>query len=94
MKLKKKVIKFRKVAKWRLAYQFDTVYSTIQGSSILNLSMELAKKYKGFVCSFRDKGHLDTLKCKLVIKMPEENYSDFIKDFLKAFNGYIEKVSW
>lgn len=94
MKLKTKKIKFRKTAKWRLSYPLDTVYSTIRGSSVVTWAMETLKDCGGLVCSFRDRDRLDTLRCKLVIKIPEEKYSAFVNYFLDTFGCYIEQVTW
>lgn len=92
--MKTKVIKFKKTANWRLEHPFDTAYSTVTGATIINWAMDTLLQYNGFVCSFRDKDRLDLLKCKLVITIPEENYTMFVKDFLSTFNSYVEKVSW
>jgi hypothetical protein len=92
MKLKKKVIKFRKVER-NYSWASDT-HQEICGSSIVCEAVDLAKKHGGFVCSFRDKDNFDILKCKLVIRIPDGTYADFISDFIRLFNGYIKQVRW
>lgn len=94
MKLKTKSIRFRKAAKWRLAYPFDTAYSTVNGSFVVTWAMNTLKNHEGFVCSFRDRDRLDLLRCRLTIKIPEENYAAFVKSFLETFEGYVEQVDW
>lgn len=92
--MKTKAIKFRKTQRWTSKHPFDTDYTTVTGATIINWAMDTLRQYNGFVCSFRDKEPSDMLKCKLVIIIPKENYTLFVKDFLNMFNGYIEKVSW
>ena len=79
-------------SKLMLKYAQDK--SKVTGATIISWAMDTLLQYNGFVCSFRDKDRLDLLKCKLVITIPEENYTMFVKDFLSTFNGYVEKVSW
>lgn len=88
------VIKFKKSRNWTNEHPYDTNYSFIRGCYILDLTMDLANKYDGSVCSFRDKDPIDAVKCKIVAKIPEVHKDLFIKDFIKSFNDYIEQVSW
>ena len=92
--MKTVVIKFKKSRNWTNKHPYDTNYTVVGGCSILNLTLDLANKYDGFVCSFRDRDPIDTLKCKIVAKIPEVHKDLFIKDFLKSFNEHIEKASW
>ena len=89
-KLKKKIITFRKTE--RNYTQWN--HREICGSSITCIAFDIAKKHGGFVCSFRDKDSFDFLKCKLVIRISEDAYGEFVSDFINAFNGYIKKVKW
>lgn len=91
--MKTVVIKFKKSRNFLNRHPYDTDYRVVRGCSLLNLTMDLARKYGGFVCSFRDKEPLDTLKCKIVVRI-EGHKASFIKDFLEHFEEYIEKVSW
>lgn len=92
--MKTVVIKFKKSRNFLNRHPYDTDYMVVRGCSLLNLTMDLAHKYDGFVCSFRDKSPIDTLKCKIVARIPEEHKDLFVKDFLQHFEEYIEKVSW
>jgi hypothetical protein len=89
-KLKKKVITFKKIKR---NHTWES-YHEICGSSITCIAFDIAKKYGGFICSFRDKNNFDLLKCKLVIRISEDAYGEFVSDFINAFNGYIEKIRW
>ena len=88
------VIKFKKSRNFLNRYPCDTAYTVVRGCSLLNLTMDIARKYCGFVCSFRDKAPQDTLKCKIVAQIPDEHKDLFVKDFIDHFSKYIEKVSW
>ena len=90
-KLKKKVITFKKI---KMDYTQWETHHEICGSSITRIAFDIAKKYGGFICSFRDKDSSDLLKCKLVIRISEDTYGEFVSDFINAFNGYIKKVKW
>lgn len=92
--MKTVVIKFKKSRNFLNRHAYDTNYTVVRGCSLLNLTMDLAHKYQGFVCSFRDKEPLDTFKCKIVAQIPEGHKDLFVKDFLEHFEEYIEKVSW
>ena len=92
--MKTVVIKFKKSENFLNQHPYDTDYTVIRGCSLLNLTMDLAHKHGGLVCSFRDKEPMDTLKCKIVAHIPDEHKDLFIKDFLDRFMAYIEKVSW
>lgn len=90
-KLKKKVITFKKT---KMDYTRWETHHEICGSSITCIAFDIAKKHGGFICSFRDKNNFDLLKCKLVIRISEDAYGEFVSDFINAFNGYIEKIRW
>lgn len=92
--MKTVVIKFRKTTKFRNAYPFDDVYSCITGGSIMNIAINLAHSLEGYVKSFREKDPYDVLKCKIVIRIPEEKETVFISGFIKALNGSIENIKW
>ena len=90
MKLKKKVIKFRKAKTDYTAFG----HHEIAGTSIICVATEIAQRFGGYVCSFRDKDNFDMLKCKLVIRIPEKEWPNFVNAFSRDMLQYICEVSW
>ena len=92
--MKTVVIKFKKSRNLLNRHPYDTDYSCIRGGSIMNVATDLAHSLEGYVKSFREKDPDEFFSCKLVVRLPEENKSKFISDFVKELNCYIEKVNW
>ena len=92
--MKTVVIKFRKLRKFRNNHPFDDGYYVVAGGFIMNFAIDLAHSLEGYVKSFRERNPDDLFNCKLVVRLPQENESKFINDFVKALSEHIENIRW
>ena len=92
--MKTVVIKFKKIRRFLNKDPLDTDYASITGGSIMNVAIDLAHSLEGYVKSFREKNPDEFFSCKLVVRLPQENESKFVNDFVKQLSSYIEKIRW
>ena len=92
--MKTVVIKFKKIKKFRNKDPFDTAYYCVTGGSIMNTAIDLAHSLDGYVKSFREKSPDEFFSCKLVVRLPQENESKFINNFVKELSEYIDNIRW
>lgn len=88
--LKRKVLTFRKAC---TDYTM-TGHHEINGTSIIYIANDILKATGGYVCSFRDKDRYDFLKCKLVVKLPENEWANFVNKFSMTLMSYIRELKW
>lgn len=92
--MKTVVMKFKKIRKFLNKDPLDGDHTCIKGGYIMNVAIDLAHSLDGYVKSFREKDPDEFFSCKLVVRLPQENESKFIKNFVKQLSGYIKKIRW
>lgn len=92
--MKTVVIKFKKIRRFLNKDPLGDDYACITGGCIMNVAIDLAHSLEGYVKSFREKDPDEFFSCKLVVRLPQENESKFIKNFVKQLSGYIKKIRW
>lgn len=95
MKLRRKVLKFRK-ARFDRGYDAagEMTWYEVSDASLFTCATNLAKLHYGYIVKTKLVPSFSTTRCKIVIKLPEEEWGDFVVKFTNSFMTQINCVEW